>query len=81
MGTAKACPPPGVCRAKGSCIPGTGECAYAWLPDGTACEGGECLSGECRAKGCGCATGAGAEGALAIILAIFVAPRRRRQTD
>ncbi|MFT3776509.1 MAG: thrombospondin type 3 repeat-containing protein [Minicystis sp.] len=50
----QACAPPGPCRQAGVCAPATGQCSYAPVANGTACDDGNactqtdtCLNGAC----------------------------------
>ncbi|WP_437591162.1 Kelch repeat-containing protein [Sorangium sp. So ce1000] len=53
------------CRYAGSCDPATGECDRAAKPDGTPCEGGVCVAGECALDTGGAGGEAGAGGGSA----------------
>ncbi len=53
-GTLLTCDPAPACRQPGVCDPGTGNCAYAPVDDGSACDDGNALNGAdaCSAGGC-----------------------------
>src|SRR6185437_13481211 len=79
VGPSKTCAPQNECQEFGTCDPATGACSTPPKPDGTACTGGTCMSGECDT---GIATppsaqGGGAAG-LAMGLSLLLLRRRRR---
>lgn len=51
------CAPPEACRADGQCDPETGECVYADLADGTACDDGNACTHSDRCQAGRCAGG------------------------
>lgn len=53
-GSAVQCGPSGVCHEPGVCDPATGTCAFAPMPDGTACDDGNACSrtDTCQAGTC-----------------------------
>ncbi len=60
-GAGKVCTPP-ECQQGAACDPGTGQCVFTNVPDGTPCAAGSCVSGSCESGAGGSAGSSGAGG-------------------